>query len=144
MLEKLLFQLNNVGNKKNVTIKNSISEEVKILGSPELLHKALLYIGENSIKFSEVGGEISISTFISEDNKLFNVSFQDAGPGLSVEARACLYDEFSVPDLLKHRQGLGISLIASRAIIEKHSGSISIDDDLKVGSKFTISLPINI
>lgn len=92
---------------------------------------------KDAIKQLKERGEIKIS--LSENCEWLKVNISDDGMGMPQEVLAKVFDPFfTTKDIGK---GLGLGLSICQAIIERHSGSISVKSELGKGSVFTIKLP---
>ena len=67
-----------------------------------------------------------------------------ASSGLSDEDSACIFNRFYKVDNSRasEKGSTGLGLPISKAIVDAHCGSISVDSELGVGSEFSVSLPI--
>ena len=66
------------------------------------------------------------------------VNVEDNGPGISEEVRESLFEPF----VSSREEGLGIGLVISRSIIEKHGGQIWVDPNFQHGTRFRLTIPI--
>jgi signal transduction histidine kinase len=65
---------------------------------------------------------------------------QDDGPGLTPEAQAGLFAEFSrLGEVQVKGHGLGLSIV--RRIVEKLNGQVGVESTVGQGSKFSFTLP---
>jgi two-component system, LuxR family, sensor kinase FixL len=82
------------------------------------------------------GGQVTISTSVSEDRVV--VSVEDNGPGVLRAARASLFDwsDSTKPD------GTGIGLSICRTIVDAHGGDIWLENSGSEGTCFRFSLPL--
>lgn len=53
-----------------------------------------------------------------------------------------LFDPYYQGDTSHSRQGLGLGLSISKRIVELCGGRISVQSELGIGSKFTVTLPV--
>ena len=70
------------------------------------------------------------------DGKAFVIEVADAGPGLSAEARAHLFEPFARGDGAK---GSGLGLAVAREIVARHGGRLEISEP--PGCRVTVELP---
>ena len=98
----------------------------------------------NAAKYTDRGGEITVTAGIERDDVVVRVA--DTGFGLPPEQVDSLFDMFTqVP---QHRErtgggGLGIGLALSRQLVARHGGSIEAKSDgLGRGSEFIVRLPL--
>lgn len=96
----------------------------------------------NSIKFSHASGRIVINTRANTSCVLLSV--EDSGIGISKHDQKKIFDQFTSAK----RTGTagepttGLGLYFTRQIVEAHGGSIHLQSEVKLGSTFTISLPV--
>ncbi len=101
----------------------------------------LLNIVENGIKYSQVGGKVSVSS--CQNNGYVKIDVKDNGIGISEEDIKYIFDRFYRADRSRKREsGSGLGLSISRWIAEAHQGSIEVISQPAQGSMFTIKLPI--
>ena len=96
----------------------------------------------NAIKYTDVGGQVSICTRANEQNVFIEVS--DTGIGMSAELLPRVFDMFVQSDraLDRSQGGLGIGLAVVKRLIQMHGGTVSArSEGLGRGSQFEIRLP---
>jgi len=81
-------------------------------------------------------GEIWIRT--SSDTRYVYVEIRDNGKGIQKEHLNKIFDPF----FTTKRTGTGLGLSTSYKIIKEHKGSITVESEVGVGTKMTITLPI--
>lgn len=96
---------------------------------------------DNAIKYSNEGGAVNVTAKANGDS--IDISVQDSGIGMPESVVSNLFQKF----YRSHRSretvpGTGIGLYISKAIVESHSGTISVRSEDGKGSIFTVSLPI--
>jgi two-component system, OmpR family, sensor histidine kinase VicK len=103
------------------------------------LNQVISNLISNSIKFTNKGGTIFITTKREKDNKAIIISIKDTGIGIDPEIMPRLFTRFAS----KSFQGTGLGLYISKSIIEAHGGRIWATNNTDgKGSIFTFSLPL--
>jgi len=96
---------------------------------------------DNAIKYAENEPLIIIEMHSYEDG--LTISVKDNGMGISKENQKKIFDKlYRVPTGNLHNvKGFGLGLSYVKAIAIAHGGSITVDSELKKGSKFELFLP---
>ncbi len=115
-----------------------------ISGDVTRLRQILLNLIGNAIKFTEKGEVfVSVSAEMLEQNR-YNLSFavKDTGIGIPKEKMDRLFIPFSQVDSSTSRNygGTGLGLVISKKLVEKMSGSMSVESDEGKGTTFYFDL----
>ena len=128
---------------KGVRLRFKLEPSVPVayVGDPLRLGQILVNLGNNAVKFTEAGGEISVSVCLEEqqDNMvLLHFSVKDTGVGISLEQQGRLFQLFSQADSTITRKygGTGLGLAISRKLTEMMDGKIWVESRLGEGSIF--------
>jgi len=81
--------------------------------------------------------EITVSTKSLPDAEAVEISVADTGNGISPEDK----DKLFLPHFSTKDRGTGLGLAIAARIIAEHGGSIHVEDNFPVGSRFVIELP---
>lgn len=125
---------------KNIRLEYSGNGDLPIIFADyDYLNRAISNFIGNSIKFTEKGGEISVTAAVEEMNLLISIS--DTGQGISPEFIDKIFDKFvQVSGSKPGSVGLGLTI--AKEIIELHQGSINVWSKPGKGSKFEIKIPM--
>ncbi len=93
----------------------------------------------NALQASGDQGRVVVRTFESGNSVYLGVA--DSGPGVPRALRRRIFEPFYTTKEDKRGMGLGLALCAD--YVEKHGGSISVEDAQLGGAEFTVRLPIN-
>lgn len=113
---------------------------VMFIGNRELMQHLWLNILGNAVKYTPIGGEISVIVFAHTDS--VTVTIADTGEGMSSETLKHLFDPYYQGDTSHSSNGLGLGLSICRRITELCGGTIKAESELGTGSKFTVELPL--
>jgi signal transduction histidine kinase len=96
----------------------------------------------NAIKYSPDGGNVLVSLEQQDGHLTCRVS--DTGMGMSVEDQAEVFAKFFRTSNVRRTAipGVGLGLPISKAIVEAHGGTITVDSSLGKGTTFTFRLPL--
>lgn len=128
--------------KRSLKLSLSAPEQdspVLIAVDTEKIERVFFNLISNAFKYTPGNGEITVSYGISGNN--VEIIVADTGEGISERDLGNIFDRFYQVDRV-HPNGSGIGLTLSKAFVELHGGSISVESTLKKGSVFTVTLPI--
>lgn len=108
----------------------------KVALNTELLNQAILNLCLNSQQAMPSGGELILSTRISNDRVLLEVT--DTGKGIPQAELSRVFEPF----FSTRRGGSGLGLPTCRRIVEAHNGTISVDSTPGLGTRFVLSFPM--
>ena len=141
-LAKALENVESHSVRKDIHIETKIKEPIETINGNEVtLVEAFVNIIGNALKYTHMGGQISINAMKENDQIL--VEIKDSGVGISREDLPHIFDDFYVgitkPEG-ERRSGVGLAI--TKRIIEAHDGSITVESELGSGSTFTVRLPV--
>ena len=143
LLKKLLPVVEPMANKRKIIINNHISEtsDSYVFADPTRLKQSLINLIVNAIKYNYEGGEISIKSEITDENRI-KIHIIDTGPGIDAEKQKLLFEPFERLGAEDSGiEGTGIGLTITKKLMNLMDGSISLKSEMGKGSKFTIELP---
>ena len=105
------------------------------------LQQILLNLLTNAIKFTNPGGEITVTCAANPGT--IAVSVADTGVGIPSEKLASIFDPFVQVDsrLTRAQDGIGLGLAISRDLARGMGGELAAESVEGVGSTFTLTLP---
>lgn len=130
-----------IAKNKNIKLDWNVKDEIKAEIDQNMISSVLQNLITNAIKFTERGGQVSISAFSESDKLNFIVS--DKGVGMNEEQLQKLFklDKASSSRGTDDETGTGLGLIISKEFIEKHRGQIWAESTPGKGSKFCFTIP---
>ena len=102
----------------------------------QVIHNLVL----NAVQATPAGGSITVRATNGhgpEGKRMLKISVSDTGTGIPKEIQQKIFD----PYFTTKKQGSGLGLATSYAIIKKHNGSLEVDSAPGEGSSFHICLP---
>jgi signal transduction histidine kinase/CheY-like chemotaxis protein len=120
-----------------------------LIGDALHIKRIILNILGNSVKFTEPGDKITLHVSeltLGPDKGLFRFIFLDTGIGIRKEFLPHLFDQFTqdVDQSRTNYTGSGLGLAITKQYVEMLHGTISVDSQVNVGTRFVVELPITI
>lgn len=124
-------------NALQLTIENSVSENLKLYFDYNALFEILDMLVENAIKFTEKG-TISLKAHYDKSHLTFVVT--DSGIGIPDNIKKQIFEVYQQgsSELDREYEGIGLGLTIVKKLVEMHKGKIQLDDNSPNGSIFTI------
>lgn len=126
---------------KKITIVQKLDDTIFLYGDIDMMQTVFRNLISNAIKFTELEGEVVITSSIQENE--IHIAIKDNGIGMKPELASSLFQigEMVSREGTNGEIGTGLGLILCRDFIEKHQGHIEITSALNEGTTFTIILP---
>ncbi|HXW16162.1 MAG TPA: ATP-binding protein, partial [Terriglobia bacterium] len=83
--------------------------------------------------------EIWVRSTLAADRDVVEIIIEDSGPGIPPEAKERLF----LPYFSTKSSGTGLGLAIVNRIVAEHHGSIRVEENFPIGTKFVIELPID-
>jgi PAS domain S-box-containing protein len=93
----------------------------------------------NAIKFTPPGGRVGLTISMVGDEAIVVVT--DSGMGMTQEDQQRLFTRFFRTEAAAKIQGTGLGLSITKAIVDAHHGSISVESEVGTGTTFTFTVP---
>ena len=131
-----------IANRQHKLSVKLTAEPVSINGDAERLKQVITNLLENAAKFTEPGGQITITLEQRDGSALLKV--RDTGIGIARENLERIFEPFTQSSgSLGRPGGLGLGLSVARRVVELHRGQIEArSDGLTTGSEFVVRLPL--
>jgi PAS domain S-box-containing protein len=139
VIAEMLMMLRNQANRYSVTMWTDLAEPLPpVLADRVQLQQVFMNLMLNGIEaMKDDGGELSISSQLSEDGKLL-IAVTDRGTGLPPERADEIFNAF----FTTKPQGTGLGLAITRSILESHGGRVWATANAVQGTTFRFTLPI--
>ncbi|MGC8800721.1 MAG: ATP-binding response regulator [Chloroflexus sp.] len=114
-----------------------------MLADARRLRQILINLLSNAIKFTPAGGKVGLEVRGDAERGAVRFTVWDTGIGISAEDAARLFEPFQQIESERQKEvtgsGLGLVLVAKLARL--HGGSVSLESEVGVGSRFHVALP---
>lgn len=130
-------------NDLNLIFDTDIEEKI-IACDLDKLERILLNILSNAVKFTDSGGNIFVNIYDGEE--FVTISIEDTGIGIHKDKLDIIFDRFRQVDrsFTRNHEGSGIGLSLVKFLVEIIGGTISVESEYGVGTRFTIKIPVKL
>lgn len=142
-IDKAINRVLPYAQKKQILIKNTAVNGLKVLGDEDNLTEALVILLDNAVKYSPSKTEITVTT--AKDQNQVTIKVKDHGNGIIATDLPHIFDRFFRADSSRSKQttkGYGLGLAIAKNIIVQHSGTIAATSRPDKGSTFIVHLPL--
>jgi PAS domain S-box-containing protein len=113
---------------------------VKLKGDSNAIHRLMLNLLDNAVKFTAGDGKISVR--VIEKVSTVVIEIQDSGVGIAIADQKCLFQRFKQGIAGKNfRPGSGLGLYLCKQIVDAHMGRIDFESSEGLGTTFRVELP---
>lgn len=145
LLVKISSELETTLRDKKIRIKTQIYEVIPpIHAVRELMSDVIRNLLSNAVKYGPENRIIDVTahtTGTADEHPQLVFSVTDYGFGIKEEYKDQIFKKFFRIKEYKSVQGTGLGLPYVKEIIEKHGGSIEVESNEFIGSRFTVRLP---
>jgi signal transduction histidine kinase len=98
----------------------------------------------NAVKFTPEGGQIGVDICDGQSPDVVQISVWDTGPGIDPSQLSRLFEPFVQLDggLARRYGGTGLGLALTSRLTQLIGGLIDVQSEVGIGSRFTLSLPV--
>lgn len=129
---------------KGIEVAAHVAQDVpaRLVGDAARLRQILINLAGNAVKYTDRGGVGLRVSRGAGDRIVFSV--EDTGPGVPVEQRAAIFQEFERGDgsATALHGGAGLGLAISRALAERMGGDLTLARSDTTGSTFQLACPL--
>ena len=134
-----------VAEAKSITLNYDADRtDIAVFADPERIQQIVNNLMSNAVKFTEEGGEISVTLEKTGDEA--RLAVRDNGQGIAQEFLPRVFERYKQANnsTTNRKGGLGLGLAIVKHLTELHGGSITAESDgVGKGSTFTVRLPLS-
>jgi two-component Ni(II)/redox sensor kinase NrsS len=114
--------------------------DATVLGVESELSRLLINLLSNALQHSQAGGTVRVS--LERRGREIQLSVQDDGPGIPMEAQGLIFERFHRVDAARSRRqgGTGLGLAIAQTIARRHGGVIRVESTPGHGATFSLRL----
>ena len=118
-----------------------------VMGDAQQLHQVFLNLLENSLRYTDAGGQLRIEALQAQDAGgalLLRVRLDDSAPGVPAHELPRIFERLYRGETSRSRDhgGSGLGLAICRAIVLAHGGSLAAEASPLGGLRITLDLPL--
>ena len=145
LVEKAMDMFGGVAEFHDIQLVCPATPSAIVLGNSQHLRQVIYNLFDNALKFTPPGGRVAVQLQVDSDQDTIMFSVRDSGPGIPEEDLPHLFDRFFQGHRPRtgssEKRGTGLGLSICQAIVHAHGGSIEVESQLGIGTKFTVRLP---
>jgi signal transduction histidine kinase len=130
---------------KGVRIVVEVEPRARYYGDPKRVEQILINLLGNAVKFTATGGRVSLTCKVTKKNQETHTEFavEDTGIGIPANRLETIFEPFVQVrgGLTRPHGGSGLGLTISRRLAEMMKGTITVESQEGVGSRFVLLLP---
>ncbi len=125
---------------KDIKLSSQPIPKVTVLGNSESLERMLLNLIANAIRYTDEGGAVEVKYQVASN--WITIMVEDTGIGIPAESLPHIFQRFYRVDKSRSRSigGFGLGLAIVKAVVDRHSGEISVKSEVGKGSCFSVTL----
>lgn len=126
---------------KGIKVEIQVPAGQTIQADEDLLHRVLVNLLGNAIKFTPEGGQVLLTSVQEGEN--LNISVTDSGPGIPDGMKEKVFEKFAQVGNARtdRKTSTGLGLTFCKRVVDAHNGQIGVRDNPAGGAVFNVMLP---
>lgn len=141
---KSLHFIKQAAHQKQIEVRLDVEDPVNSIWADERrVVQILANLLTNAVKFTPEAGSIGLEVRGDHEHQLLQFTVWDTGIGIAQRDLQRLFKPFVQIDasLARVHEGTGLGLALVYHLTKLHGGSIAVESEVNVGSRFTVTLP---
>jgi signal transduction histidine kinase len=140
LLDEVSLQIAHRLQENDVTLKIAADHDLgTVMADHQRLKQIFIKLLANAANFAPDGSSIGLRCWREANDFVFTVS--DAGPGMTPEMLAKIFNRFESDGRGGRKSGAGLGLAIVESFVNLHHGSISVDSAPGTGTRVTCRIP---
>jgi signal transduction histidine kinase len=143
LVETVLLSPNIAELKRQVHLRIQVAPDLPpVLADEEKIKWVVTHLLDNAIKFTPVGGKVTLSIALQAD--FLALAVRDTGIGIPADRITEVFEPFQQLDgtMTRYYGGMGLGLTLVKQIVEAHGSTVTVTSEVGEGSTFSFQLPI--
>jgi heavy metal sensor kinase len=142
VVEEIINEYKNIISDNKIFMRFNPKEKILIKADQTLITRLFINLLDNAIKYNKDKGSINIG--LEKDQNMVKITVEDSGLGIPPKDIPHIFDRFYQVDKTMNIMSTGLGLSIVKWIVEMHNGQIAVDSKINTGTKFSITLPLNL
>ncbi len=146
LINNIVDEVDSQAQRRKITITVNAEENLpKIIVDPQKMRAVFQNLIENSLKYTNVGGTITVDLRAgATDKDKMQITISDNGIGIPKDQQTNIFNRFFRANNAKavDPEGSGLGLFIVKTIVERHSGDMTFESEEGKGTTFHITLPL--
>ena len=142
LAEETIDQMQLLAAEQRISLKGPTGTRTFVQGDRDRLKQVLVNLLDNGIKYNVSGGNVAVDINAAGDAARITVS--DTGIGITPENLDFIFDRFYRVSTNRGETGAGLGLAIVKSICHAHGGKIEVASTPGAGTKFTVTLPLDV
>ncbi|MEM6698760.1 MAG: HAMP domain-containing sensor histidine kinase, partial [Bacteroidota bacterium] len=139
VLDAVLLNLKSQIDENNITIHRCTLPAVRVV--PTKINQVFQNIISNAIKFKKKETPLTVHINCEDKGAHWQVAIEDNGIGIEKKDQEKIFTPFKKLHHEREYAGSGIGLATCKKIVEMHQGTIWVESEKNIGTKFIFTLP---
>ncbi|WNQ09918.1 ATP-binding protein [Paenibacillus aurantius] len=147
-IEKTVHVMKAQADKKKITLELEAGEDLYLEADEDRLRQIVINLLSNGIAYTPEGGKVKVSVeplvAASGEEEKIRLTISDTGMGIPKKDLPRIFERFYRVDKARSRSsggtGLGLSIV--KHLVELHHGTIAVESEVGLGSRFIIEIPV--
>lgn len=130
-----------IAESRGIMSEVSLNGPVTVPGDEVRLRQLLLILLDNALKYTDPGGNVSVT--LGRSDRRARLTVADTGIGIPAPDRPHIFERFYRVDRAREHEsgGTGLGLAIARWIVQAHNGDIKVESEVGRGTTFHVDLP---
>ncbi len=144
LIQASVDKLHPLAQSKDIVVSVEVAPTLPAVpGDWHQLQRVLVNLMGNALENVQAGGWVRVSAALDGETAM-RLEVADNGPGISPEVLPHLFDRYFLVQQAKKKIGSGLGLSICKMIVELHGGRITVESTVGQGTRFYITLPLQI